>query len=644
MSVVFLVIVLISGWYGLTLRYRRQGTAAAPRLALLSALLLTTGLLIVLTELLDALSWLDATGVKGAWGGVAVAGLGWAFFEHRRRSTAGRSARGYWMSFSPFERFLLSAAAVVASLTLFTALVYPPNNNDSMAYHMARVAHWVQNRSIQPYPTYIEPQLHHPPLAEWGILHLYWLAGSDLFANLMQWVAYAGSLAGLSLLARLLGGNRLVQAATVFVAATVPMVILQSSSTQNDVVEAFFLITLNVFLLHFYQTRHRPSLWLGALALAAAWLTKGTGYLYSAPLLLTWGLAELSRVRKARWMGQLLRLAGNSLLLLGVGALFNAGHYARNQRVYDDILIDKAGRDVYTNQIHTPAALASNLGRNLGVHFGVPGLHLLSQYALEGLHERMGLDIRDERTTYGRYPFDLPILSNNEDNASNFLHLLWLTGCGVYLLRVRRRPEARPFLLLAAVVTAEFVLFCGLLKWQPWNSRLHTAMFLLAAPVGGYGLSRLGRGGQRVVVGLLLASALAFALTNFSRPLLTIPPLTRDDSFLRGRFTNYYVNERGLEPIHGAIGRFLNQQPADSLRVGLMYADYEWDYPWFRQVKPGIRLHHIRVTSASRVLDTHPPVDYIISTQPPKDTLWYQNRVYRRLPVTRERAFLYAPD
>ena len=38
-------------------------------------------------------------------------------------------------------------------------LIYPPNNFDSMTYHMARIVHWVQNGNVNYYPTGIIRQL-----------------------------------------------------------------------------------------------------------------------------------------------------------------------------------------------------------------------------------------------------------------------------------------------------------------------------------------------------------------------------------------------------------------------------------------------------------------------------------------------------
>ena len=101
-------------------------------------------------------------------------------------------------------------AAAIALTTAVIALVAPPNNWDSMTYHMSRVEHWRVNNSVAHYPTNIEWQLYLNPWAEFAILQFQTLGfGSDRLANLVQWFAFVGSMVGVSLLVRILGGARL---------------------------------------------------------------------------------------------------------------------------------------------------------------------------------------------------------------------------------------------------------------------------------------------------------------------------------------------------------------------------------------------------------------------------------------------------
>ena len=106
---------------------------------------------------------------------------------------------------------LVPAAAIVLT-TAVIALVAPPNNWDSMTYHMSRVEHWRVHHSVAHYPTNVTWQLYLNPWAEFAILQFQILGfGSDRLANLVQWFAFVGSMVSVSLLVRILGGASFAQ-------------------------------------------------------------------------------------------------------------------------------------------------------------------------------------------------------------------------------------------------------------------------------------------------------------------------------------------------------------------------------------------------------------------------------------------------
>ena len=78
--------------------------------------------------------------------------------------------------------------------TLATALISPPNNWDSMTYHMSRVEYWIQNKGIHFFTTNNPRQNVLAPFSEFFILHFQILSGSDIFANLVQWISLIISL------------------------------------------------------------------------------------------------------------------------------------------------------------------------------------------------------------------------------------------------------------------------------------------------------------------------------------------------------------------------------------------------------------------------------------------------------------------
>jgi hypothetical protein len=226
------------------------------------------------TELLCLLGGLTFGWLLASWvvllaaAGVLLASLR-GFFGLRRVDRLPPLPRG-------LDFVMASWVAIVVALSGAIALFAVPITWDSMSYHLARVAHWGQNHTVAFYPTHIVRQLYQPPWAEYAILHLYILAGGDRLANLVQWVATAVSLVGVSVIARQLGAGPRGQLLSAFVCATIPMGILQASNTQNDYAAALWIVCLTSALL---ATGSHPGPFpvLGAGAsLGLALLTKGT--------------------------------------------------------------------------------------------------------------------------------------------------------------------------------------------------------------------------------------------------------------------------------------------------------------------------------------------------------------------------------
>ena len=86
------------------------------------------------------------------------------------------------------------------------AWLYLPNNADSLVYHLARVAHWIQNSSVDHYATHTTAQLELAPLHEFNMLHLHLLADTDRLDGFVQLAAFVVAIVGVSELTRLLGG------------------------------------------------------------------------------------------------------------------------------------------------------------------------------------------------------------------------------------------------------------------------------------------------------------------------------------------------------------------------------------------------------------------------------------------------------
>jgi hypothetical protein len=152
--------------------------------------------------------------------------------------------------------------------------------------------------------------------------------------------------------------------------------------------------------------------------------------------------------------------------------------------------------EIHSNEIHTPAALVSNLIRHAGMHAFTPwpGVNGIVWRGILKVHQVIGLGVGDPRTTsVGEFVPHTP--GTGETNSTNWYHA-WLYLAVIVLLVAGRRRFARQVLGMAIAVLATFVVFCFVFKWQVFSSRYHLPFFVLFAPVA-----------ARVVSGWLPASA-----------------------------------------------------------------------------------------------------------------------------------------
>lgn len=496
---------------------------------------------------------------------------------------------------------LLYGVVVIVALIGLIGLVAPPNNWDSMDYHMSRIAHWMQNHNVGHYPASYTPQLYQNPWSEFVIMHFQILSGGDYFANSMQWLSKIGCLIGVSLIAKLLGANLAGQFLATVAAATIPMGILQASSTQNDFAVAFWLVCLACYVLIIVQagknTTWNTYLLLGC-SLGLSILTKGSAYFYIFPFLV-W--VAISQVIYLGW-----KVWKPAMLVAILALLINLNHYLRNYYIFGSPLGEPSD---YQNGILGINVMISNILRNLALHIGTPfGLwNGISNRVIQIIHTFLGIGYNDKRTTfYGEFfvPGGWSTLgfSGEENNAGNLLHLLLFLSCILIFivqkkLKLQFSREAFVYLL---TVCSTFCIFCYLVKWQPWNARLHLPFFVLTTPFLGLVLSLSKKKVVNYIATILIISALPWVFFNRYRPLID-----SNNIFQATRIEQYFKTRPKLQqPLTQAV-EYLNSKQCN--QVGLVMGQDAWEYPlWILMQQSygnNFKLQHINVTNASSILE-----------------------------------------
>jgi hypothetical protein len=201
-----LVSLPVAAYVLLVVGFVRRGSDG--RSAVLHAATAWGVLAVLITETLSLPGWLTPAGLAAAWLLVDVALLAaTACAAGGGRDGGTRGPRAASVRLGAADLALLGGTGLVIALVGAVALLSPPNTWDAMQYHLPRIVHWLQNRSVALYPTHELKQLHMAPGAEYLMLQLHALWGGDRLDNLMQWFAMLGSVVGVSVLARSLGAG-----------------------------------------------------------------------------------------------------------------------------------------------------------------------------------------------------------------------------------------------------------------------------------------------------------------------------------------------------------------------------------------------------------------------------------------------------
>jgi hypothetical protein len=418
-------------------------------------------------------------------------------------------------------------------LLLIQGIIYPPNNWDSMTYHMARITHWVMNESIEPYPTHIYRQIYQPPLSEWIIAQVCILNKADYFANAVQLFFLVATLGVLNQIMLHFKTSKKTRIWASLIAFTTPSVFMQATSTQNDIVVAFFLLSSILFFIKYIIESTIKNAILISLAIGLAILTKGTAFVYLIPIILFSGAYLIYLVFKKE--KSILNVSIQIIIVAIVTMTIGFNHYYRNYKLSGDIF--GASDDHYFNKNISIKSTGLVMIKNIGNHFSTPLTSNITNQVVEKAHLITQIPINDENNSYKGIHFKLNLWNHNEDEVSNIFQVLLILG--VCLFIVFNWKNQNIFLLLSTFFCLfSFGLFSFILKWQPWHMRLQVPLFILFAIPISLVLEKIKL--EKITNSILIISTLycfTLALINPNRPLIK----NTKQAKLTTRFEKYFV-------------------------------------------------------------------------------------------------------
>ena len=531
-------------------------------------------IVLMMTELVSLWHGLDRMGLAVAWSLVllVLAVRCWMFRP---------SGQGPWGIFQFKTATIVFMLFGILGVTGLIAFYAAPNNWDSMTYHLARVAHWAQDKTIAMYPTSNLRQIIYPPWSSYAVTQFYILAGCDRWVNFIQWFSSLGCMIGVSLIAVRLKAGVFIQAFAALITATIPMGILQSTSTQNDYVAAFWLVCFVYFGMGLLQeARWRYSL-ACAFSLGLAWLVKGIGYIYAAPFLMWICLGGLKNYGRKF----LFHLAA----IVVIAVLLNSSYYVRNFSLLGNVVPPSESEHILGHSLDFKVMIA-NLVLNMGLHAAT--VWDKPNRWVEGVVDQVlnwaQIKEGDKRLYLEGMPFKIldPTFRYHEDYAGNFIHSLLILIClsAGFLMRHRMSHDCKYY---AITMLGAIIIFVIMIKWSPFHSRYHLPVFVLFAPL------------VAVVIGFCLRSEgviilLAAVLTLASIPWLVgnkSRPLQGNRNILTvGRMDQYFFNSPPEAMDVYALG---TAAQFNCRQIGLVFGSDNWEYP-FNVISQWQKLHDIR--------------------------------------------------
>jgi hypothetical protein len=416
---------------------------------------------------------------------------------------------------------LLLAVAASSLYELVLVLGAPPNNWDSLTYHLTRASDWAQHGGVHWIGNAPTDRINEfQPLAEQQVLLLFVTSGRAALFALPQWLAGLAAIVGVFGVSTRLGFAPRTAAFAALLFGTFPLVALESSTSQNDLVAAALPIVAAALVLG----GSRAELALAGLALGLAIGVKlTTAYAVPIPVALALlrgrrdglrvvGAAVASFVLLGMWGFVLNLVHTGSVLGRGGGRLAQqaspslAGSPATAFRVLHDLL-DLSGLGLGVTDILAAvsvafAAAAFAVARKRGATVAGSGLAALAAgfpllaprlipivgHGVKIVGEGIHVPVTDPATTGGTFFWGIDFGSSEDLSSFGVIGGPALLLVSLALLG-RRRGGISARWIVAAALPMFIVLLALTSKYNPWLSRFLLVPVALAAPL----LAILGR-------------------------------------------------------------------------------------------------------------------------------------------------------
>jgi hypothetical protein len=552
-----------------------MGPIATLRNAFVKAFLAFSFLAYLFAEIFSINNLLTATTIGTAWGIVAMVTI---YFSFKQKEQITDTIITAWTALFRIEKkyfYLLFVSAVLILFPLLLLAIFiPPNNWDSLSYHLPRIEHWIQDQNIYPYPTNLIRQIITPPLSEYVLFNIRILAGNDWFLNILQFMALLGVIVAFTQILQQLKVSYKGQVLGYALLLSLPMVIFQATTTQTDLLSAFFLIAFLLYTLNFIQSNYTNKIdfLLLVFAISLGILTKYTIAIFALPFIFLI-ICKVLATKKGTW------IIWTALIALSLAAIVLAPFLVRNLVSFGSLTGNEYFEASMSNSHISIQYTIANAFKNIADFISIP-VNIFNEILLgilNQVHHLLGLSINDEGANWNKMKF---IINNhlNEDSAGSFLHFLLIVFSISLIWKLKNRKN---LFWICIGLFATFIIYSAIFRYSPWNNRLFLPLIIIWLIVVAYVLHNTIKNSLFVFIistGLLFVAILPVYF-NRAKPIIMDPfylkrvlshsPKAADKIktvFDKNRLDNYFVWTPFLQK---QLDTVFSQIPLDKNRIDL---------------------------------------------------------------------------
>ena len=463
-------------------------------------------------------------------------------------------------------------------ISLFFVIFVPTNNADSLLYRLPRVAFWIQNASFEHYETTSLRSLVFPIYSELMILWSMIFVKRDYLALFPAFFSYLGSLTLIGVFLNSLNFSAKRILWVLLIVGSLPILILESSSMQNDLFMGFLLFTsFYLFFIAVKEDKHLPIIF-SALAYAIALGAKSTAFLFIPAFAIVYILLSI----KHKEYKYLL-----SFIVYGITAfiLFSSYNYILNYINYGHFFGPASIVNEHVNS--NLKLLPSSIILYLTYFADFSGIEAVNHINPHLINLYSNLNITDAVNIGKFIGFNYWI----QENFSCFglLGYLLILPFAIFSLTKIRSQNIKSFYSgISGIFLILFMLVLLLVMgFSIWNFRYLATAIILAAPVLVFSYSKK-LSAYKVIITLIVAFNYTFMpLFMDGKPFFKVFSQCRNDLRLKNE-TDFSIYWREYYPL-----KFAKELIPDYSTIGLIFSETDIIYP-FIETNPTWKIKLVR--------------------------------------------------